>query len=36
MFYLKNHAENMVKKLSLDPILKNQNWAYIWIHSLKF
>ena len=26
----------MAKKLFPDPFLKNQNWAYIWIHSLTF
>ena len=26
----------MVEKLVTDPFLKNQNWAYLWINSLKF
>ena len=26
----------MVKKLFLNPFLKNQNWGYLWIKSLKF
>ena len=26
----------MVEKLFLDPFLKNQNWVYLWINSLKF
>ena len=25
-----------MEKLLPDPILKNQNWAYLWINSLKF
>ena len=35
-FFLKNHTENMVEKLVADPFLKNQNWVYFWINSLKF
>ena len=35
-FFLKNHSQNMVEKLVPDPFLKNQNWAYLWINSLKF
>ena len=34
--FLKNHTQNMVKKLVPDPFLKNWNWAYLWINSLKF
>ena len=26
----------MVEKLFPDPFLKNQNWVYLWINSLKF
>ena len=26
----------MVEKLFLDPFIKNQNWAYLWINWLKF
>ena len=26
----------MVEKLFPDPFIKNQNWAYLWINSLKF
>ena len=33
---LENHIQNVVEKLFPDPLLKNQNWAYIWINSLKF
>ena len=33
---LKNHFKKVVKKLFLDQILKSQNWAYLWINSLKF
>ena len=33
---LKNHTQNVVEKLFLGPFLKNQNWAYLWINSLKF
>ena len=35
IFLLKNHTRNVVEKLSPDPFLKNQNWAYLWINSLK-
>ena len=35
-FFLKNHTRNVVEKLFPDPFLKNQNWAYLWINSLKF
>ena len=26
---------NVVEKLVLDPFMENQNWAYLWINSLK-
>ena len=29
-------TQNVVEKLLPDPFLKNQNWAYLWINSLKF
>ena len=35
-FFLKNHTQNVVEKLFSDPFLKYQNWAYLWINSLKF
>ena len=35
-FSLKNRAQNVVEKLVPDPFLKNKNWAYLWINSLKF
>ena len=35
-FFLKNHTQNVVEKLVPDPFLKNENWEYLWIHSLKF
>ena len=35
-FFLKNHTQNVVEKLVPDHFLKNQNWAYLWINSLKF
>ena len=35
-FFLKNYAKIVVVKLFLNPFLKNQNWAYIWINSLTF
>ena len=35
-FFLKDHAQNMVEKLFPESILKNQNWVYLWINSLKF
>ena len=28
-----NHTQNLVKKLFLDPFLKNQNWTYLWVNS---
>ena len=33
---LKNHTQNVVEKLFPDPFLKNQNWVYLRINSLKF
>ena len=33
--FLKNQSQNVVEKLFPDPFLKNQNWAYLWINSLK-
>ena len=35
-FFLKNHIKYVVEKLVTDPFLKNQNWVYFWINSLKF
>ena len=35
-FFLKNNTQNVVDKLVPDPFLKNLNWAYLWINSLKF
>ena len=35
-FCLKNHTQNVVEKLFPDSFLKNQNWLYLWINSLKF
>ena len=35
-FFLKNYAQNVMEKLVPNPFLKNQNWAYLWINSLKF
>ena len=29
-------ALNVLEKLFLDPYLKNQNWAFLWINSVKF
>ena len=34
-FFLKNHTQNVVKKLFPDPFLKNRNWVYLWINSVK-
>ena len=34
--FLKNHTQNVVVKLVPDPSLKKENWAYLWINSLKF
>ena len=33
---MKNHTQNVMKKLFSDPFLKNQNWAYRWINSQNF
>ena len=33
--FLKSHTQNMVEKLVPDLFTKNQNWAYLWINSLK-
>ena len=33
---MKNHTQNVLKKLFPDPFLKNQNLACLWINSLKF
>ena len=33
--FLKNHTWNVVEKLFSDSFLKNQNWAYLSINSLK-
>ena len=33
--FLKNHTYNMVEKILLDLFIKNQNWAYLLINSLK-
>ena len=35
-FFLKNHTQNVVEKLFPESFLKNQNWVYLWIDSLKF
>ena len=34
--FLEKHTQNVVEKLVPDHFLKNQNWAYLWINSLKF
>ena len=34
--FLKNHTQNVVKKLVSDRFLKNQVWAYLWNNSLQF
>ena len=36
IFFLKNHADNVVEKLLPDSFLKNWNWAYLWINNVKF
>ena len=35
IFFLENHAQNVVEKLFPDSVLKNWNWAYLWINILK-
>ena len=32
----KNPTQNALEKLFPDPYLKIQNWAYLWINSVKF
>ena len=32
---MKNHTQNAMENLFSDPFLKSQNWAYVWINSLK-
>ena len=34
--FLKKSSANIIEELFQDPLLKNQNWAYLWINSLKF
>ena len=35
IFFFKNHTQTVVEKLFPDTFLKIQNWAYLWINSLK-
>ena len=35
-FFLKNYVQAVVEKLFLDPFLKYQNWANLWINILNF
>ena len=35
ILFLKNDTQNVVGKLVPDPFVLNQNWAYLWINSLK-
>ena len=34
--FMKNHTQNVVEKLFSGSFLINQNWANLWINSLKF
>ena len=34
-FFLENHAQNVLEKLVQDTFIQNENWAYLWISSLK-
>ena len=34
--FLTKHIQNVVEKLVSDCFLKNQNWAYLWMNSLKY
>ena len=34
--FLGNHTQNVVDNSFPDSFLKNQNWVYLWINSLKF
>ena len=33
--FLKNHAQNVVEELVLDPFLKSLNWTYLRINSVE-
>ena len=35
-FFLKYHTQNVLEKLFPEAFIKNKNWAYFWISSLKF
>ena len=35
IFFLRNHTQNLMEKLLPDPFIKDQNYAYLWINSLK-
>ena len=35
-FFLKNHIQNVLEELFPDSLLKNQDWEYLRINSLKF
>ena len=34
--FLKNYTQDVTEKLDPNPFLRNQNWVYLWINSLKF
>ena len=36
ILFFKNHTQNVVEKPFWDPFLKNQNWAYLRVNSLKY
>ena len=36
MYFFRNHTQNVVEKIAPGPFLKNGNWVYLWINSLKF
>ena len=34
--FLEIYTQNVMEKLVLDSLLKNQNWADLWINIIKF
>ena len=36
MFFLKNHTQNVMERLFPYLFLNIEDWAYLWINSLKF
>ena len=34
--FVENRTQMVLEKLFPDPYLKNHNWSYLWINSVKF